>query len=72
MLTISVAGSTDNDDTEVTVMPDRSFPRPTVMTLTPPASERMALRKLSAVVTGSILVSRMFRTNEFMSTSRSG
>lgn len=36
MLTISVGGSTENDVTEVTVMPVMSLPRPTVMTLTPP------------------------------------
>ena len=37
MLTISVGGSTDSDDTEVTVIPVISLPRPTVITLTPPA-----------------------------------
>jgi hypothetical protein len=45
MLTIRVGGSTDNDDTEVTVIPAMSLPRPTVMTLTPPARWRMAPRK---------------------------
>ena len=38
MLTISAGGSTDNDDTEVTVIPEISLPRPTVMTLTPPVN----------------------------------
>ena len=38
MLTISAAGSTDSDDTEVTVMPEISLPRPAVMTLTPPVN----------------------------------
>ena len=36
MLTTSVGGSTDSDDTEVTVIPEMSLPRPAVMTLTPP------------------------------------
>ena len=36
MLTISVAGSTINDDTDVTVMPEMSAPRPAVITMTAP------------------------------------
>jgi len=36
MLTISDGGSTDSEDTEVTVIPEISRPRPAVMTLTPP------------------------------------
>ena len=37
-LTINVGGSTDSDDTEVTVIPEISLPRPAVMTLTPPVN----------------------------------
>jgi hypothetical protein len=37
MLTINVGGSTDSDDTDVTVIPVMSLPRPAVITLTPPA-----------------------------------
>jgi hypothetical protein len=36
MLTINVGGSTDSDDTDVTVIPVISLPRPAVITLTPP------------------------------------
>src|SRR3954469_3561491 len=58
MLTSSVGGSTDNEVTEVTVMPETSLPRPTVMTLTPPVRWRMAPRK-SAEETGiSVMRSR--------------
>ena len=38
MLTISAGGSTDSDDTEVTVIPEISRFRPAVMTLTPPVN----------------------------------
>ncbi len=38
MLTINVGGSTDSDDTEVTVIPEISLPCPAVMTLTPPVN----------------------------------
>ncbi len=67
MLTISVGGSTDSDDTEVTVMPVISLARPTVMTLTPPAKWRMAPRKSSEETSRSIL---MLRTAEFMAASQ--
>ncbi|WP_312014636.1 hypothetical protein [Bradyrhizobium sp. AUGA SZCCT0240] len=46
-LTISAGGSTDSDDTEVTVIPEMSLPRPAVTTLTPPVNWRMAPRKSS-------------------------
>ena len=32
------SGSIDNDDTDVTVIPEISLPRPAVMTLTPPVN----------------------------------
>src|SRR5258708_3239338 len=67
MLTISVGGSTDSDDTEVTVMPVMSLPRPTVMTLTPPARWRMALRKSPEATSRSISI---LRTAEFMAASQ--
>src|SRR5258708_35575182 len=67
MLTISVGGSTDSDDTEVTVMPVMSLPRPTVMTLTPPARWRMALRKSPETTSRSISI---LRTAEFMAASQ--
>src|SRR3954447_9445994 len=58
MLTISVGGSTENELTDVTVMPVMSLPRPAVMTLTPPVRWRMAPRK-SAEETGiSVMRSR--------------
>ena len=44
-LTINAGGSTDRDETEVTVIPEISLPRPAVMTLTPPVNWRMAPRK---------------------------
>src|ERR1700730_6005810 len=66
MLTIRVGGSTDSEDTEVTVMPEISLPRPAVMTLTPPARWRMAPRNSPAETSRSIL---MVRTAEFMATS---
>ena len=37
-LTISPGGSTDSEDTEVTVIPEMSLPRPAVMMLTPPVN----------------------------------
>ena len=67
MLTISVGGSTDSDDTDVTVMPVMSLPRPTVMTLTPPARWRMAPRKSAEETSRSIV---MLRTAEFMAASQ--
>ena len=67
MLTISVGGSTDSDDTEVTVMPVMSLPRPAVITLTPPARWRMAPRKSSGETSRSIW---MLRTAEFMAASQ--
>src|ERR1700743_3866533 len=50
MLTIRLAGSTDSDDTDVTVMPDISLPRPAVMTLTPPVRWRIAPRNSSGAM----------------------
>src|ERR1700728_3282103 len=67
MLTISVGGSTDSDDTEVTVMPVMSLPRPTVITLTPPARWRMAPRKSAEETSRSTVI---FRTAEFMTASQ--
>src|SRR3984957_7519964 len=67
MLTTSVGGSTENDDTDVTVMPVMSLPRPTVITLTPPARWRMAPRKSTEETSRSIL---MLRTAEFMAASQ--
>src|SRR4051794_9809090 len=69
MLTIKSGGSTDSDDTEVTVMPEMSLPFPAVMTLTPPVNWRMALRKSLAVTSASIDTAR---TTEFMGTSQVG
>src|SRR5512132_1903473 len=69
MLTIKAGGSTDSEDTEVTVMPEMSLPRPAVMTLTPPVSWRMALRKSPAETSLSI---DTLRTREFMGTSQVG
>src|ERR1700709_2279407 len=66
MLTIRVGGSTDSDETDVTVMPVMSLPRPTVITLTPPARCRMAPRKSSGETPRSML---MLRTMEFMAAS---
>src|SRR6185312_14817011 len=66
-LTTSVGGSTENDDTDVTVMPVMSLPRPTVITLTPPARWRMAPRKSAGETSRSIL---MWRTTEFMAASQ--
>src|SRR6187402_2692440 len=66
MLTINVAGSTDSDDTDVTVIPVISLARPAVMTLTPPARWRMAPRKSSEATFPSI---RKWRTAEFISAS---
>jgi hypothetical protein len=45
MLTTSDGGSTDSDDTDVTVIPEISLPEPAVITLTPPARRRIAVRK---------------------------
>src|SRR5258707_5467007 len=59
MLTIRVGGSTDSDDTEVTVIPVISLPRPAVITLTPPTRWRMAPRKSSEETSRSI---RIWRT----------
>src|SRR3984885_11248297 len=67
MLTTSVGGSTENDDTDVTVMPVMSLPRPTVITLTPPARWRMAPRKSTGETSRSIW---MLRTAEFMAASQ--
>ena len=69
MLTINAAGSTDSEDTEVTVMPEMSLPIPAVMTLTPPASRRMALRKSPEEASVSIDTER---TMEFIETSQVG
>ena len=69
MLTIKAGGSTDSDDTEVTVMPEMSLPLPAVMTLTPPVNCRMALRKSPEVTSVSIDTER---TTEFMGTSQVG
>src|SRR6185503_16424697 len=69
MLRIKAGGSTDSEDTEVTVMPEMSLPLPAVMTLTPPVNWRMALRKSLAVTSGSIDTAR---TMEFMLTSQVG
>jgi hypothetical protein len=66
-LTMSAGGSTDSDDTDVTVMPLMSLPRPAVITLTPPARRRMALRKSPEVTLRSTL---MLRTTEFMAASQ--
>jgi hypothetical protein len=44
-------------------MPLMSLPRPAVITLTPPVSRRMALRKSSAEISLMTLISR---TAEFM------
>src|SRR6185436_7321581 len=65
-LTISVGGSTDSDVTDVTVMPLMSLPRPAVITLTPPVSRRMALRKSPAETSLTTLISR---TAEVMTVS---
>src|SRR5580704_15552951 len=46
--TISVGGSRLKAETDVAVIPERSVPIPTVMTLTPPPSSRMAPRNESA------------------------
>src|SRR2546428_3815231 len=69
ILTIKAGGSTDSDDTEVTVMPEMSQPIPAVMTLTPPVNRRMALRKSCEEASGSI---ETLRTTEFMATSQVG
>src|SRR2546423_1693668 len=69
MLTIKAGGSTDSDDTEVTVMPETSLPLPAVMTLTAPVKWRMALRKSPEVTSASIDTER---TMEFMATSQVG
>src|SRR3954451_2638070 len=69
MLTIKAGGSTDSDDTEVTVMPEMSLPLPAVMTLTPPVNWRMARRKSLAVTSVSIDTAR---TTEFIGTSQVG
>src|SRR5437868_2353560 len=67
MATIRDGGSTDNEDTAVTVIPEMSLPRPTVITLTPPAKLRMPFRKSAEETPRSIL---MVRTTLFMATSR--
>src|SRR5882724_5159161 len=69
MLTIKVGGSTDSEDTEVTVMPETSLPLPAVITLTPLVNWRMALRKSPEVTWVSIDTER---TMEFMGTSQVG
>jgi hypothetical protein len=69
MLTINAGGSTDSDDTEVTVIPLISLPFPTVMTLTPPAKWRIALRKSFEETSRRI---EMSRTTEFMAASQVG
>src|SRR4051794_27873356 len=69
MLTIKAGGSTDSEDTEVTVMPETCLPLPAVMTLTPPVNWRIALRKSPEVTSGSIDTER---TMEFMGTSQVG
>src|SRR6185312_15666112 len=65
MLTIRDGGSTASEATEVTVMPLMSSPRPAVMTLTPPASWRIAPRN-----SPSVTLNLMPRTIEFMTPSR--
>ena len=50
---ITVSGSMESDDTDVTVRPDTSLPCPTVITLTPLGSLRIAWRKLSVALTVS-------------------
>src|SRR5262249_43550793 len=65
MLTIKDGGSTASEATEVTVMPLMSSPRPTVTTLTPPASCRIAPRN-----SPSVTLNLMPRTIEFMTSSR--
>src|SRR5437870_13074568 len=69
ILTIKAGGSTDSDDTEVTVMPEMSQPIPAVMTLTPPVNRRIAWRKSPEEASGSI---ETLRTTEFMATSQVG
>src|SRR4051812_45191984 len=69
MLTISVAGSTDNDDTDVTVIPEISLPCPAVMTLTPPVNWRIAPRKSVEDTSRAIAI---WRTTEFMAASEVG
>src|SRR4051812_34822645 len=66
MLTIRAGGSTDSDDTEVTVIPLISLSRPAVMTLTPPARRRMADRKSLEETSRS---TAMLQTIEFMAAS---
>src|SRR2546423_13944630 len=66
MLTIRDGGSTDSDDTEVTVIPLISVPRPAVMTLTPPARRRMADRKSLEETSRS---TAMLQATEFMAAS---
>src|SRR5882757_8543293 len=56
MATIRDGGSTESDDTEVTVIPVMSLPRPTVMTLTPPVNCRMAARKSADAASRSIVM----------------
>src|SRR5215213_2364940 len=69
MLTIKAGGSTDKDDTDVTVIPEMSLPLPAVITLTPPVNWRMALRKSPEVTSASTDTER---TMEFMATSQVG
>src|ERR1700757_4905535 len=45
MPTINDGGSSESDETDVTVMPEISPPTPAVITLTPPARRRIAARK---------------------------
>src|ERR1700722_2539823 len=53
MLTMRVGGSIDSDDTDVTVMPVMSLPRPAVITLTAPTRWRIAPRKSSGDASGA-------------------
>ena len=50
-LTINAGGSAESDETELTVIPEISAPRPAVMTLTPLANRRMAARNMSGETT---------------------
>src|SRR3954451_12007465 len=68
MATIKVGGSTDSDETEDTVMPEMSWPCPTVMTLTPPTSCRIAPRKSAGEMSWSGL-SEKFGTTMVMAGS---
>src|ERR1700761_3908474 len=68
MLTIRLGGSSDSEETEVTVMPVISSARPAVITLTPPARWRIAPRRSSAGVSGlsSMTRSSVMGSSTFM------